>query len=187
MKTITIADQSVELEDALADHIETTIKGLEARADEAEKAVTLKDEELGKLSAQVEDLTKSLEETKSMILTDDDVAELVKTVEAVRADAQALAGESFTCDSVDVNTIMLEALKASGSTIDFTDAEPAFVKGVFTQAVENAKKADEVVMNDSQKAVAEAFAAGEKSAEQSKTADQLYKERAAEAWKGSAR
>ena len=187
MKTITIADQSVELEDALAEHIETTIKGLEARADEAEKAVTLKDEELGKLSAQVEDLTKSLEETKSMILTDDDVAELVKTVEAVRADAQALAGESFTCDSVDVNTIMLEALTASGSTIDFTDAEPAFVKGVFTQAVENAKKASEVVMNDSQKAVAEAFAAGEKSAEQSKTADQLYKERAAEAWKGSAR
>lgn len=189
MKTINIADQAVELQDEVADLIAKHLKAADDRAEAAEKAVQLKDEQCGSLTAQIEELKSDLEAAKSAILTDEDIQAVLKTADGIRSDARVIAGDTFVCDSLDPQTIMLAALKASGSQIDFTDADDGFVKGVFTYAVETAKKGRECRMNDSQTTVAKAMLDGEnKTSEKTeKTADQIYKERVSEAWKAPVR
>lgn len=153
MKNLKIGDAEFELNDEVASAIESHLSELEARAKTAEEAVTMKDGEIGELTAKVSELEKSLEETKAMILTDEDIKEVVKQTASLMDDARKVAGESFVCDSFDPLEIKKAAIKAAYPDVELGDKEEGFVNGFFAHAVSTAG----VGMNDSQKKVCDAL------------------------------
>ena len=158
MKNLKIGDAEFELNDEVASAIESRMGELEARAKAAEESVAMKDGEIGELSAKVSELEKSLEETKSMILTDEDIKEVVKNTTSLMGEARKVAGESFVCDSYDPLEIKKAAIKAAYPDVKIDDKADDFVNGFFAHAVSSAS----VGMNDSQKKLGGALSNSEK-------------------------
>lgn len=178
MKTVKIGAQEFEVNDSVADAIESELKNLESRTKEAEEAVAMKDGELGKMSAQIEDLKQKLEEAESNVMTDEDLKAVLSAADAVRQSAKKIAGDDFVCDSFDPLEIMKSAIAASGCGVDMNDKDEKFVEGFFNAAV-LAKESD---MNDSQKCISDSMKNGSKKTERKSAYDAL-KEKEANAWK----
>lgn len=180
MKNLKIGDAEFELNDEVASAIESRIDELEARAKTAEEAVSMKDSEIGELTAKVSELEKSLEDTKAMILTDEDVKEVVKQTASLMNDARKIAGETFVCDSFDPLEIKKAAIKAAYPDVKLDDKEEGFVNGFFAHAVSTAG----VGMNDSQKKLSQAMADGDdEKKEDRQDAYQKHMQKIADAWK----
>lgn len=180
MKNLKIGDAEFELNDEVASAIESRIDELEARAKTAEEAVSMKDGEIGELTAKVSELEKSLEDTKAMILTDEDIKEVVKQTASLMNDARKIAGETFVCDSFDPLEIKKAAIKAAYPDVKLDDKEEGFVNGFFAHAVSTAG----VGMNDSQKKLSQAMADGDdKKKEDRQDAYQKHMQKIADAWK----
>lgn len=181
MKNLKIGDAEFELNDDVASAIESRISEIEARAKAAEETVSMKDGEIGKLSAKISELEKSLAETQDMILTDEDIKEVVKQTTSLMADARKVAGESFVCDSFDPLEIKKAAIKAAYPDVDLGDKADDFVDGFFAHALSTAS----VGMNDSQKKFSDAMM-NDKDGEGEKEKKDAYKEhmqKIADAWK----
>lgn len=180
MKNLKIGDAEFELNDEVASAIESRIDELEARAKTAEEAVSMKDSEIGELTAKVSELEKSLEDTKAMILTDEDIKEVVKQTASLMNDARKIAGETFVCDSFDPLEIKKAAIKAAYPDVKLDDKEEGFVNGFFAHAVSTAG----VGMNDSQKKLCDAMC--KKSEDEDEDKEDAYKKhmkKVSEAWK----
>lgn len=180
MKNLKIGDAEFELNDEVASAIESRIDELEARAKTAEEAVSMKDSEIGELTAKVSELEKSLEDTKAMILTDEDIKEVVKQTASLMNDARKIAGETFVCDSFDPLEIKKAAIKAAYPDVKLDDKADDFVDGFFAHAVSTAG----VGMNDSQKKLSQAMADGDdEKKEDRQDAYQKHMQKIADAWK----
>lgn len=180
MKNLKIGDAEFELNDEVASAIESRIDELEARAKTAEEAVSMKDSEIGELTAKVSELEKSLEDTKAMILTDEDIKEVVKQTASLMNDARKIAGETFVCDSFDPLEIKKAAIKAAYPDVKLDDKADDFVDGFFAHAVSTAG----VGMNDSQKKLCDAMC--KKSEDEDEDKEDAYKkhmQKIADAWK----
>lgn len=180
MKNLKIGDAEFELNDEVASAIESRIDELEARAKTAEEAVSMKDSEIGELTAKVSELEKSLEDTKAMILTDEDIKEVVKQTASLMNDARKIAGETFVCDSFDPLEIKKAAIKAAYPDVKLDDKADDFVDGFFAHAVSTAG----VGMNDSQKKLCDAMC--KKSEDEDEDKEDAYKKhmkKVSEAWK----
>lgn len=180
MKNLKIGDAEFELNDEVASAIESRIDELEARAKTAEEAVSMKDGEIGELTAKVSGLEKSLEDTKAKIMTDEDIREVVKQTASLMGDARKIAGETFVCDSFDPLEIKKAAIKAAYPDVKLDDKVEGFVNGFFAHAVSTAG----VGMNDSQKKLSQAMADGDdEKKEDRQDAYQKHMQKIADAWK----
>lgn len=180
MKNLKIGDAEFELNDEVASAIESRIDELEARAKTAEEAVSMKDGEIGELTAKVSGLEKSLEDTKAKIMTDEDIREVVKQTASLLGDARKIAGETFVCDSFDPLEIKKAAIKAAYPDVKLDDKADDFVSGFFAHAVSTAG----VGMNDSQKKLSQAMADGDdEKKEDRQDAYQKHMQKIADAWK----
>lgn len=67
----------------------------------------------------------------------------VAAVAAVQVSARRIAGDAFTCDSVDPMEVMRAALTAKRPTIDWAGKSPAYVQAAYDMAVEELEKEEE--------------------------------------------
>lgn len=179
MKNLKIGDAEFELNDDVASAIESRINELEARAKTAEEAVGMKDSEIGELTAKVSDLEKSLEDAKAMILTDEDIKEVVKKTATLMDDARKIAGETFVCDSFDPLEIKKAAIKAAYPDVALDDKADDFVSGFFAHAVSTAG----VGMNDSLKKLGQAMTDVDDDKKEDQDAYKKHMQKIADAWK----
>lgn len=176
MKTIKIGTQEVELNDAVADAVSKHVEKLE-------HDVSVKDSELGKLSAKIAALETELEKTKARVMTDEDMKKAFAESEAAKQDARKIAGAAFVCDSFDPLEIKRAAIKAISPDMKVEDKSPEFIEGFFAHAVSSIN----AEMNDSHKHAADAFIKDGEEDKPKKDAYQREKERIANACKAKAK
>jgi len=147
MATITLDGQTVEVQDkATAQLIQNAVDAasgnmekMQEQAKAAEdKAADLRkqlDEMKAQKDAQGEELEKAKEAT-----TDAAISERLKTVSEARDQAAKIAGEGFTCDSLNVLEIKRQALASARPTLDWADKSEHYVQAAWDMQVEQAVK-----------------------------------------------
>lgn len=75
--------------------------------------------------------------------TDEAISGRVKLIAQAKVDAARIAGETFTCDSVDVTEIQRAALAVKRPTVDWKDKSGVYVQAAFDAALENVSSADD--------------------------------------------
>lgn len=108
---------------------------LQTRVNDAEAAKE-------RLQAQFDAQAEELEEAKKSS-SDAAIKARVEEISQVRAKAVKIAGDSFSCDSMNISDIMLAALKIKHPSRDFSDRNPLYIEGAFDAAAEKADEEDE--------------------------------------------
>lgn len=80
--------------------------------------------------------------------TDDKIKEAVEKVSKTKDSAILVAGDKFTCDSVDVTEIQRSALAIVRPNIKWSDKDANYVSAAFDMAIEDAKSKPATVVND---------------------------------------
>lgn len=148
MSTVTLDGQTVEVQD------QATAKLIQQAFDMSKK----EQEDMGKKAKEHEDEAKKLREEMESekaekdaaieerdkakaAASDEAIAERINAVQGVRDTAVKMAGEEFTCDSVDPMQIRRAALAQIRDSIDWADKSDAYVQAAWD--IEVAKTEDE--------------------------------------------
>ena len=135
MKVTLDNSRSVELEDGVAAQVEDCIKRLtDAATNEKEKA--------DKAQAEKDAAEEENEKLKAKS-TDEAISDRVLVIGTARDAAIALAGDKFTCDSVNLVDIQRAALTALDNNIDYADKPEAYIAAAFDIETKKKKAEDE--------------------------------------------
>lgn len=156
--------QALEVADeASAKLVTDALEGMALKVTDAESKAE-------KAQAKKDEAEEMLEEEKAKT-TDAAIAKRVESVLSVKSNAVKIAGDAFTCDSMDTVTIQREALKIKRKAVDWDAKSDVYVEAAFDSALESA---GETVVND-QLTEFSKDAAGETNVEAPKlTRDQAY-------------
>lgn len=130
--------------------------------------------------------------------SDDAIKTRVAALGALNTTARKVAGDAFTCDSVDPTEVMRAALLVKRPTVDWVAKSPAYIQASFDMAAEaepSEKDDKTTVTGDASTLLAQltalaADAAGKSTADKAApTVDAYtaYKDKQANAWKGDAK
>ncbi len=138
MVTVTLdSGRTVEVQDAATATLVTdTIERLNKRADDAEKATIDVHEQLEKIQAEKDAGEEELEEEKKKS-SDSAIAARVEAIATTMDSARKIAGDEFTCDSVNLVDIQRAALTVKRSTVDWKDKSDIYVQTSFDAAIEH--------------------------------------------------
>ena len=128
--------------------------------------------------------------------SDDAIKSRVTALGALNTTARKVAGDAFTCDSVDPTEVMRAALLVKRPTVDWAAKSPAYIQASFDMAAEaepNDKTDDKTtVTGDTATVLSQLLAlaqdaSGKSTADSAPVADAYttYKESQANAWKGA--
>lgn len=141
--------RAIEVEDAVAAQVEDCIQRLTDKA----KAET---DRADGLQAQLDSTTEELTSAKKLASNDAISARVVAVASTMDA-ARKLAGEDFTCDSVDAVEIKRAAMAVAKDSIDWADKSAAYVEAAFDLEMER-KEEDEDEDQEGKKAAQDAQA-----------------------------
>lgn len=135
MNKVTLdAGRSIEIEDAaVAALVTDSIARLEQQVTDAKKATDTVTAERDVLKEQLDAATQAT--------SDEAIAKRVADVATAQTQARKIAGDEFTCDSVDPLTIKRTALKAKRESIDWDAKSQDYVQSAWDMALEDADKA----------------------------------------------
>lgn len=139
--TVTLdSGNSVEVADkSTATLIQSTIDGLRKQVQDAEEskaeAEKAKDEAEAKKEKADEDMAKMKEDT-----SDAAIAERLKSIATTRDAARKVAGEDFTCDSLNVLDIQRAALAKARPAVAWADKSEAYVSAAWDQEMEKTEE-----------------------------------------------
>lgn len=133
MNKVTLdAGRSIEIEDAaVAALVTDSIARLEKQVTDAQAAI---DAATAERDTIAEKLTVA-----ELATSDEAIAKRVADVASVQAQARKVAGDKFTCESVDTLTIQREALTLVRDSIDWSEKAEAYVQAAFDMAVADAE------------------------------------------------
>lgn len=137
MVTVTLdSGRTVEVQDAATATLVTdTIERLTKRATDAEQATIDVHEQLEKVQAEKDAEHEELEEEKKKS-SDSAIAKRVEAIAATNDSARKIAGEAFTCDSMNHTDIQRAALTVKRPTVDWADKSDIYVQTSFDAAIE---------------------------------------------------
>ena len=141
VKTMTVkvtldSGKSVDVEnEAAATLVTDCIERLTKRAEDAEQATIDVHENLEKVQAEKDAHEEELEEEKKKS-SDDSIAKRVEAIANTNDNARKIAGDKFTCDSVNLVDIQRAALTVKRSTVDWKDKSDIYVQTSFDAALE---------------------------------------------------
>lgn len=148
MSTITLDGQTVEVGDsATAQLIQRSFDAMNKSKEDMEAKAKEYEDEAEKLRNQMEEVKaekdSAIEERDKakQAASDEAIAERISAVKSVSDAAVKIAGEDFTCDSVDPMQIRRAALAKVRDSIDWTDKSDAYVQAAWD--IETAKSEDE--------------------------------------------
>lgn len=125
--------QALEVADeATAKLVTDTIKHLNQQVTDANKATETVTAERDLLKEQLDAATQAT--------SDEAIAKRVADVATAQTQARKIAGDEFTCDSVDPLTIKRTALKAKRESIDWDAKSQDYVQSAWDMALEDADK-----------------------------------------------
>ena len=157
---------------------------LQKRVTDAEAADSVKQAQLDASSAKVDDLTAKLEKANSLT-SDAAIKARVEEISQCQVRARKIAGDKFSCDSVNATEIMRAALSAKYEKRDFSDKSPEYISAAFDMAAEEDEDEEKKSKDSASQLAQLALDAQNKPAV---TSDSLYaarKQKLANAWKGS--
>ncbi len=128
-RTVEIADEAAALlvGDTI-DRLKKSVADAEAKAEKAQAAADAAKEQL---------------EEARQLTSDSAIQARVKSIATVQAKAQRIAGESFTCDSVDTVEIARAAMKIARPKVDWSDKSAAYVQAAFDAKIEEIEEEKE--------------------------------------------
>lgn len=135
MNKVTLdAGRSIEIEDAaVAALVTDSIARLEQQVTDANAKTDKVEAERDTLKEQLDAATQAT--------SDEAIAKRVADVATAQTQARKIAGDEFTCDSVDPLTIKRTALKAKRESIDWDAKSQDYVQSAWDMALEDADKA----------------------------------------------
>lgn len=183
MPKITLdSGHSVEMPDAATATLVTdTIERLTKRATDAEHASIDAHEKMEKAEAEKDAKHDELEEEKKKS-SDSALNSRVEAIATITSDARKIAGEDFTCDSMNLLTIQRAALKVKRSTVDWKDKSDIYVQASFDSAIESVD-AEPTKTNDQLTRFAQDAANPKEKPEVKKSAYDSHKEQLSNAYK----
>jgi hypothetical protein len=127
--TVEVADK------ATAQLLQSAFDGLRKRVQDAEGAAAKADEEKEKMEAAKDEAEEKLEEEKKKS-SDAAIGERIKSVIDAQAQARKIAGEKFSCDSLDVSTIRRAALAVVRPAVDWAAKSDHYVQAAWDMEME---------------------------------------------------
>jgi len=133
MNKVTLdAGRSIEIEDAaVAALVTDSIARLEKQVTDAQAAIDA-------ATAERDTIAEKLIAAE-LATSDEAIAKRVADVASVQSQARKVAGDKFTCESVDTLTIQREALTLVRDSIDWSEKAEAYVQAAFDMAVADAE------------------------------------------------
>ena len=128
-RTVEIADEAAAL--LVGDTIERLKKSVADAEAKADKAM-----------ATADAATEKLEEA-TKLTSDAAISARVKAIASVQAGARRIAGESFTCDSVDTVEIARAAMVVARPNVEWADKSAAYVQAAFDAKMEEIEEEEE--------------------------------------------
>lgn len=128
-RSIDVADTAnAQLVADAFDRLQKRVKDAEAAKDSTQALYDSAQEQIATLTTKV---------------SDEAIKARVKAIAQVTDSARLIAGDSFTCESVDTVEIMRAALAVKRPSVDWTDKSPAYVQAAFDMSSEEMKKLKE--------------------------------------------
>jgi hypothetical protein len=138
--------RAIEIDDSVATLVEDCVARL---IDKAKTEAARADG----LQAQFDGTTEALEKAK-LASSDESISALVKALAATMDKALKIAGETFTCDSVDLITVKRAALAMMDSEKDLSEKPDAYIDAAFDMAFDRFQEEEEEEDKDGEKAKA---------------------------------
>ncbi len=91
--------------------------------------------------AKIDDLSGKLEKA-TLASSDEAIKARVEQIAQVQTKARKVAGETFSCDSVNATEIMRAALTAAKPKRDFADKSPEYIQAAFDMAADEEDEED---------------------------------------------
>lgn len=91
--------------------------------------------------AKIDDLSGKLEKA-TLASSDEAIKARVEQIAQVQTKARKVAGDTFSCDSVNATEIMRAALTAAKPKRDFTDKSPEYIQAAFDMAADEEDEED---------------------------------------------
>jgi len=178
MNKVTLdAGRSIEIEDAaVAALVTDSIARLEKQVTDAQAATDA-------ASAERDTIAEKLKAAE-LATSDEAIAKRVADVASVQAQARKVAGDKFTCESVDTLTIQREALTMVRDSIDWSEKAEAYVQAAFDMAVVDAEATPAHKPEDQHAKLALDAANAQKPAEVKVSAYDAHRAKLQNAWKG---
>lgn len=127
---------SIEVEDAKqAEAIQFVV----SKSKEAQAALDAASAKTDAVQAQLDSANEKIAELTAQV-GDEAIKARVEAIAKVSVDARKVAGDGFTCDSVDPVEIKRAALAVKRPSVDWADKSPAYVEAAFDMAVEEPVK-----------------------------------------------
>lgn len=144
MHQVTMDGTSVEVADkSTATLIQAQFDSLQKRVGDSEKQASDAKAAKDAAEAKSDKLSEDNESLKSQV-SDEAINERVKSIHDAQAAASKLAGDKFSCDSLDPMTIKREALKIVRDSIDWSQKSDEYVAAAFDMSYgEKAEEEDE--------------------------------------------
>lgn len=131
---------SVEVADkATAQLIQSTIDGLRKQVQDADEKAASAEKAKDEAEAKKEKMDEEMEEMKKKT-SDSAISERLTALAATRDAARKVAGEDFTCDSLDVLTIQRQALSSARPAVSWADKSDAYVAAAWDQEMEKSEE-----------------------------------------------
>ena len=178
MNKVTLdAGRSIEIEDAaVAALVTDSIARLEKQVTDAQAATDA-------ASAERDTIAEKLKAAE-LATSDEAITKRVADVASVQAQARKVAGDKFTCGSVDTLTIQREALTMVRDSIDWSEKAEAYVQAAFDMAVVDAEATPVHKPEDQHAKLALDAANAQKPAEVKVSAYDAHRAKLQNAWKG---
>lgn len=177
IKVMLDSGQSLEVADeATAKLIQDTLKDLTAKVTDAKAATDA-------ATAERDTIAEKLEAAK-LASNDEAIAQRVADVANVQAQARKVAGDKFTCESVDTLTIQREALKTVRDSVEWSEKAEAYVQAAFDMAVADAEVTPAHKPADQHAKLAQDAASVHKPAEVKTSAYDAHRANLQNAWMG---
>lgn len=183
--TVEVADK------ATAQLLQSTFDGLRKRAEDAEQQIKIAKDEAEAEKAKADTLKDENEELKEKA-SEDSVSKRVESVIAAMDGARKLAGDEFTCDSVNPVEIKRAALAKALPKRDWADRSEAYIAAAWDAEMERKEAEDEEeeagkkASADSRQKLSQDMQGARLSTDAQKTIDSAYDaamQRKANAWK----
>lgn len=127
---------SIEVEDAKqAEAIQFVV----SKSKEAQAALNAASAKTDAVQAQLDSANEKIAELTAQV-GDEVIKARVEAIAKVSVDARKVAGDEFTCDSVDPVAIKRAALAVKRPSVDWADKSAAYVEAAFDMAVEEPVK-----------------------------------------------
>lgn len=127
---------SIEVEDAKqAEAIQFVV----SKSKEAQAALDAASAKTDAVQVQLDSANEKIAELTAQV-GDEAIKARVEAIAKVSVDARKVAGDGFTCDSVDPVTIKRAALAVKRPSVDWADKSAAYVEAAFDMAVEEPVK-----------------------------------------------